>query len=113
MPHTLQACLHSSTHVPSHLSQRRRVNCCCCCCRGALQGSYEDYNSPPKLADPFRYLWTKAFRMEWWRQQLAFFRETSHELAVDAVYLWPVGSPGMGLRSATLQRSCGNRCASR
>ncbi|WIA21195.1 hypothetical protein OEZ85_000443 [Tetradesmus obliquus] len=56
------------------------------------QGSYEDYSSPPKLVDPFRYLWTKAFRMEWWRQQLAFMRDSSHELAVDAVYLWPVGS---------------------
>jgi hypothetical protein len=57
-----------------------------------LKGSYESYDSPPKLVDPFRYLWTKAFRMEWWRQQLAFLRDTSQELAVDAAYLWPVGS---------------------
>jgi hypothetical protein len=42
--------------------------------------------------DPFRNYWTKAFRMEWWHQQLAFLRDASHELAVDAVYVWLVGS---------------------
>jgi hypothetical protein len=56
------------------------------------QGSYESYDSPPKLVDPFRNYWTKAFRMEWWRQQLAFLRDSSHELAVDAAYVWPAGS---------------------
>lgn len=29
------------------------------------QGSYESYASPPVMQDPFRHMWTKAFRMEW------------------------------------------------
>jgi hypothetical protein len=57
-----------------------------------MQGSYESYDNPPRLVDPFRNYWTKAFRMEWWRQQLAFLRDSSHELAVDAAYMWPAGS---------------------
>lgn len=94
MPHTLQAGWTLLDSGFTTLAQRSCIEGCCrrCCCCPAPQGSYEDYSSPPKLVDPFRYLWTKAFRMEWWRQQLAFMRDSSHELAVDAVYLWPVGS---------------------
>lgn len=29
------------------------------------QGSYESYASPPVMQDPFKHMWTKAFRMEW------------------------------------------------
>jgi len=56
---------------------------------------YESWASPPKVVDPFRYMWTKAFRMEWYRQQLRFFkRSTSSNLTYcpDAAYIWTVGS---------------------
>lgn len=59
------------------------------------RGSYEDYSNPPNLVDVYRYYWTKAFRMEWWRQHLRFFkRSTSSSLTYcpDAAYIWVVGS---------------------
>ena len=79
------------------------------------QGSYESYDTPPKLVNPFRYMWTKSFRMEWWRQTLQLFRrrpssrgeligsglanstsgdsgKSVSEYSPDAAYVWAVGS---------------------
>lgn len=61
-------------------------------------GSFESYDSPPTLLDPFRYMWTKSFRMEWYRQHLNFFRQKGSRATYvpHAAYIWSVGSWDVG-----------------
>lgn len=63
------------------------------------QGSYENYASPPVVVNPFRYFWTKSFRLEWYRQTLQLLQRwspTMSQLAPDAAYIWSVGSWDIG-----------------
>lgn len=55
------------------------------------QPSFDNYGGSP-IQDPFRYHWTKAFRMEWWRQQLAFYKTFNNPFSPDSVFLWGIGS---------------------
>lgn len=63
------------------------------------QGSFETYATPPVVVDPFRHFWTKSFKLEWYRQQLLWFRRDIRSIrnyAPDAAYIWAVGSWDIG-----------------
>lgn len=47
------------------------------------------------IVDPFRWSWSKAFRMEWYRQHLAFFRDVGNPYSPDQAFVWGIGSWGV------------------
>lgn len=56
---------------------------------GAFQKTWEP---EPNVYDVFNFQWTKAFRMEWYRQQLQFFADLKNPYAPDNAYIWVAGS---------------------
>jgi hypothetical protein len=68
--------------------------------KNAYSGTGEFINYYTQVeTNPFYYAWTKAFRMEWYRQHLVFFKRKIPEIAQyapDAAYIWGVGSWDVG-----------------